>query len=254
MNKELRFNEENLKSTDRNVEGYAIVFNSDSNVLYDSKRNVRFIERIVPEAIQGVIERSDIIAVLNHNKDRGVLARSKKGTGSLSIEVDERGVKYRFDAPHTALGDEVLEGINRGDITSNSFRFTIAENGEKWDRVNNMLYRTITKIGAIYDFSLVYSPAYEDALIIDSRSLDDFLENEQRDSDSIINEEDNINNKETEESEDLPIENESEEVVDNEVKEEERSENQISASEIDEYINKMNNEVNEIRKRIYKNK
>lgn len=252
MNKEIRFYEEDLKLKDRTIEGYAIVFNSNSNILYDSKKNVSFIERIAPEAIEGVIEQSDIKVVLNHNIDRGVLARSNKGNGSLSISIDEKGVKYSFEAPHTALGDEVLEGINRGDITSNSFQFIIAENGERWERVNNMLYRTITKIGKIFDFSPVYSPAYNDAIIIDSRSLDEFLENEQRGSESEITEEDNKDIKEEEVIEETPIENEPEEFVDIEVKEEERSENQISASEIDEYINKMNYELNEIRKRIYK--
>ena len=71
-----------IKPESRTVEGYALVFNSDSNDLGG------FIERINPDALEGVIERSDVLCLLNHNEDKGVLARSKKGEGSLTLEVD----------------------------------------------------------------------------------------------------------------------------------------------------------------------
>lgn len=66
----------------RSVSGYAIVFNSDSNDLGG------FVERIAPEALNGVIEKSDVLCLLNHNEDKGVLARSKNGEGSLTLEID----------------------------------------------------------------------------------------------------------------------------------------------------------------------
>ena len=72
-----------------------------------------------------MIEKSDILCLLNHNEDKGVLARSKFGVGSLSLSVDSTGLKYRFDAPNTAVGNELLEGLRRGDISTSSFAFTI---------------------------------------------------------------------------------------------------------------------------------
>jgi len=63
----------------RLVTGYAIVFNSDSNDLGG------FTERINPNALNGVIEKSDVLCLLNHNEDKGVLARSNKGEGSLTL-------------------------------------------------------------------------------------------------------------------------------------------------------------------------
>ena len=94
----------------RAVEGYALVFNKHSKDLGG------FTEIIEPTALDGVLEKSDILCLLNHNEDRGILARSKYGEGSLELVIDEIGLKYRFDAPSTTLGDELLEGLKRGDM------------------------------------------------------------------------------------------------------------------------------------------
>lgn len=149
----------------REVEGYAIVFNSESNDLGG------FREVIEPRALEGVIEKSDILCLLNHNEDKGVLARSNKGIGSLVLEVDEKGLKYAFEAPNTALGDELLEGLRRGDITASSFAFTVGN--DAWTKREDGTYlRTITNIRELFDVSPVYRPAY-DATSVDTRGLDE---------------------------------------------------------------------------------
>lgn len=148
----------------RTVEGYASVFNSKSRDLGG------FTEIIDPSAFEGVIERSDVLALLNHDQDRGVLARSRKGVGSLTLSIDERGLKYSFDAPHTALGNELIEGLKRGDISTSSFAFTVS--GEKWTKEPDGTYlRTITQIDKLFDVSPVYNEAYEDTSVA-LRSLD----------------------------------------------------------------------------------
>ena len=139
----------------RTVEGYAIVFNSLSEDLGG------FREQILPEAVDGVLERSDILALLNHDKSKGVLARSRYGKGSLTLEIDEKGLKYRFEAPHTALGDEVLEYLRRGEITSSSFAFTINE--DIWEKTGEEYIRTIKSFKQLYDVSPVFEPAYQAA-------------------------------------------------------------------------------------------
>mgnify|MGYP003292706462 FL=1 len=148
----------------RKVEGYASVFNSRSKDLGG------FTEIIDPSAFEGVIERSDVLALLNHDQDRGVLARSRKGVGSLMLTIDERGLHYSFDAPHTALGNELIEGLKRGDISTSSFAFTVS--GEKWTKEEDGSYlRTITQIDKLFDVSPVYNEAYEDTTVA-LRSLD----------------------------------------------------------------------------------
>lgn len=92
------------------------------------------------------------------------MARSKYGDGSLLLEVDDKGVRYMFEAPKTALGDELLEYLKRGDITSSSFAFTIDKNdstAERWTKKDGIIYRDIYKIDRLYDVSPVFQPAYE---------------------------------------------------------------------------------------------
>ena len=150
----------------RTVSGYAIVFNSDSNDLGG------FIERIDPTSLDGVVEKSDVLCLLNHNEDRGVLARSNKGEGSLTLEIDEIGLKYTFEAPNTALGDELLEGLRRGDISTSSFAFTVRK--DSWSKLENGTYlRTINSINELFDVSPVYRAAYDATSVkADSRGLD----------------------------------------------------------------------------------
>ena len=106
----------------------------------------------------------------NHDQDRGVLARSRKGVGSLTLSIDDRGLKYSFDAPNTALGNELIEGLKRGDISTSSFAFTVS--GEKWTKEEDGRYlRTITQIDKLFDVSPVYNEAYEDTSVA-LRSLD----------------------------------------------------------------------------------
>lgn len=169
MNKKMNSNIETRASQSfsvesRTIEGYAIVFNSLSHNLGG------FREQILPEAIEGVLEKSCILALLNHDESRGVLARYRNGEGSLELTVDEKGLKYRFEAPHTQLGDELVEGIKRGDITTSSFAFTIADEDWSKDEEGGHI-RTIRKFDQLYDISPVYREAYGDTSVA-LRNLD----------------------------------------------------------------------------------
>lgn len=144
-------NEDNEKRT---VEGYALLFGVNSD-------NLGFEEVIERGALDGVLGKSDVFALLNHDRSKGILARAKNGNGSLSLEVDSKGLRYRFEAPKTALGNELLENLRRGEIDQSSFAFTVADGGEKWERQKNGIWkRTISKFERIYDVSPVYNAAY----------------------------------------------------------------------------------------------
>lgn len=155
----------------RHIEGYGSVFNERSLDLGG------FVEMIAPGAFDGVIDRSDVKCYLDHNPEKGILARSRNGKGSLSLVVDEKGLRYEFDAPHTNLGDEVVEGLKRGDYSQSSFAFTVDD--EIWTKEEDGTYlRTITKIGGLYDVSIVANPAYEGTSVA-LRSLDAFKAQEE---------------------------------------------------------------------------
>lgn len=151
------------------ISGYAIVFNSRSVLLYG-----QFYETILPASMNGVINRSDCMALLDHNRSRGILGRSKFGKGTLSLSVDKRGVFTEFTPPETSLAEEVKEYINRGEIDSMSFEFRLAEEGDKWQEIAGGKYeRTILKFDQILDVSLVFNAAYP-ATTAAVRSLDEF--------------------------------------------------------------------------------
>lgn len=174
MEKEIRCidaasSEIRLVKRTRRIEGYGIVFNKESKDLGGFK------EIILPEAVDGVLERSDILALLNHDESRGILGRSTNGEGTLDLTIDKTGVKYGLEAPDTVLGDEVLSGVRRGDIRTSSFAFSVSD-GQKWEKRDDGTYlRTITKFDGIYDVSPVYREAYADTTVA-IRSLNQIKE------------------------------------------------------------------------------
>lgn len=151
----------------RTVEGYAVVFNSQSE-------DLGFYETINPAAItEEVLMRSDVFCLFNHDQDK-VLARSKYGTGSLQLQLDEQGLKYTFQAPNTDIGNSILEYLKRGDIDSSSFAFTVStdEGSEVWTTgTDGRQYREILKIDELHDVSPVWNPAYT-STSVSQRTLD----------------------------------------------------------------------------------
>jgi len=154
-------------SESRKIEGYAAVFNSDSEDLGG------FIERIAKGAFSDAVKNSDVRALFNHDNNM-ILARTKSGT--LKIYEDNKGLKYEFEAPNTTAGNDVLEMIKRGDISQSSFGFTV-ENDD-WEQRDGKTYRTITKVKRLYDVSPVTFPAYPDATVA-VRKLDSFQQDKE---------------------------------------------------------------------------
>lgn len=145
----------------RTIEGYAIVFGQESEVLFDKSKRRRFIEIIQPGAVtQELLERSDVKALLEHNSER-MLARSFNGKGTLTLSVDSHGVKYRFAAPATQDGDYSVEMVRRGDLFGSSFAYATGEKNVRYEkRADGMLMRYVNKIEWIGDVSIVSDPAY----------------------------------------------------------------------------------------------
>lgn len=225
--REIRNNEQiNSSSENRHVSGYAVVFNSESKDLGG------FTEIISRSAIsQETLDNSDILFLLDHNKNRGILARSKNGNGSLKMEIDDRGVKFSFEAPETSLGEEILIGLRRGDISQCSFAFTVAE--DRWEkRSDGSILRTIENINELYDMSLVFNPAYDATIAVNKRGLEELMKEEE-----IRNQEEEKEVKETEEKQpenDTPKEEEKEEKSAEEETEKETSEEEDKENKTDE--------------------
>lgn len=167
---------------ERTIEGYAVVFNQESRIMFDKEKKRFFIEKIAPGAISPeLLQRSDVKALLEHNSER-LLARSYRGAGSLALTIDDYGVKYRFEAPDTVDGDTALALVKRGDFFGSSFAYTADEKeGVRYEkRSDGMLLRTVNAASGFYDISIVSNPAYF-GTDVSVRSLDGYFEPEKVD-------------------------------------------------------------------------
>lgn len=161
MNVEIRSiaNQPTASEDSRRIEGYAVVWDSPSRVLRE--KGMSFVETIERGAItEELIANSDVKCLYNHNGD-ALLARSNKGVGTLALTLDEVGLRYSFDAPHTVDGDKVLDLVRRGDLAGSSFAFaTIGEGGVRYYKEGCVQHRAVSRIDYLGDVSPVVDPAY----------------------------------------------------------------------------------------------
>lgn len=145
------------------IEGMAIVFNKPSEPLYEDERMI-IREVIAPEAVtREFLDAQDILCTLYHDNDR-ILARSKRGQGSLEYEVTDEGVKFRLSPPDTSDGKTALELVRSGDIDGCSFAFYVdpdkQERTEGKENGKKLVTFTIRAMEGITDFTLTPRPAY----------------------------------------------------------------------------------------------
>lgn len=155
----------------RTITGYAILFGVPSAPLWsDETGEAR--EVIAPGAVtRELLDGSDIKFTMFHDRQL-LLARSNTGSGTLSYTVDEKGVRFEFDAPATVDGDKALELVRRGDLQGCSFTFGTRYYDEdfvgrtaKAANGRTEITYTVKAITDIYDFTLAADPAYPDTSV-----------------------------------------------------------------------------------------
>ena len=153
--------------------GYAAVFNSDSEPL-------PFIERIMPGAFRKSLKsRNNIRMYLNHDSSM-LLATSRAKT--LRLMEDERGLKVEADLPDTTIGRDLSTLIQRGDVDSMSFGFSVPPKGDSWSDDGSV--RELKEV-RLYEVSVVTGfPAYQ-ATSASVRSLDMLAERTAADADKL---------------------------------------------------------------------
>jgi hypothetical protein len=153
--------------------GYAAVFNSDSEPL-------PFIERIMPGAFRKSLKsRNNIRMYLNHDSSM-LLATSRAKT--LRLMEDERGLKVEADLPDTTIGRDLSTLIQRGDVDSMSFGFSVPPKGDSWSDDGSV--RELKEV-RLYEVSVVTGfPAYQ-ATSASVRSLDQLAERTATDADKL---------------------------------------------------------------------
>ena len=160
---DMQFRAEETEDNKMEIKGYAAVFNSPETYGYT--------EVIADTAFDGA-DMSDVVLRYNHNDSFMVLARTRNK--SLDLNVDEKGLY--MDA---RLQDDITEhrnifnAIKSGLIDKQSFAFVVEEDDYDYDTDT----RTITKIGKVYDVSVVDQPFYNATDVSVARSEnDEFME------------------------------------------------------------------------------
>ncbi len=140
------------------VEGRAIVYDSPALIFeYDG---VKYYEVISRGALDGA-DLKDTPFKYNHSDSVMVMARTRNGT--LELKPDNQGLTIRAKLANTTSGRDLYELVRRKDIDKMSFAFTVADDGEDYDKKTHT--RTITKFKRIWDVSAVDTPAYSDTSI-----------------------------------------------------------------------------------------
>lgn len=143
--------------------GYPAVFNLPSV-------DIGWIEFLAPGCFSEALKdpELDACALFNHQSDY-LLGRTANGT--LRLYETEYGLQSFVDLiPNDGLSDAIAQRVHRGDISGQSFCFTVAEDNWVYNE-DGSTHRTIIKIDKLYDVGPVTYPAYPDTTIsIDTRS------------------------------------------------------------------------------------
>lgn len=137
------------------VEGYATTFDDSYELFRDG--NYIVMEKVDRDAFKET-DMSDVIFQIDH--EGRVYARTRNK--SLSLEIDEHGLKTRADLGLTESSRSVYQDIDAGLYDRMSFAFTVnRESYEEEDRDDGtvILTRTILGVGKLYDVSAVSFPA-----------------------------------------------------------------------------------------------
>lgn len=129
------------------VEGYAARF-EDETVIGGA-----FTEKLSRSAFEGT-DMANTVALFNHDMNMP-LARAGKG---LELEVDEKGLKYRFELGEQSYAKDLAENIKRGIVSTSSFGFTVKE--DSWEQRDGKNVRTLEAIDVLFDVSPTTQGAY----------------------------------------------------------------------------------------------
>jgi HK97 family phage prohead protease len=129
--------------------GYAAVFNSPSEPL-------PFIERIAPGAFSRSLKsKNNVRMYMNHDSSM-LLATTRAKT--LRLSEDSKGLFVDASLPDTSIGRDLSVLMQRGDVNSMSFGFTVPSGGDMWS--DDGQSRELRQI-KLYEVSVVTGfPAY----------------------------------------------------------------------------------------------
>lgn len=158
----LQFRAETTEEEKMEIKGYAVVFNSPETYGYTE---------VIDEHALDETDMNDVVLRYNHDESFMVLARTRNG--SLKLKKDEKGLFMEATLQNNITEHRnIFNAIDSGLIDKQSFAFTVEE--DEYDYETDT--RTITKIGKLFDVSVVDQPFYNATDVSVASKNDDFLE------------------------------------------------------------------------------
>lgn len=161
MQYEKRFLTDEIRASEDSgiITGYAARFNSPSRDLGG------FVEVIERGAFKRTLQEDaqDVLALVEHDPSK-VLASIRAGT--LTLEEDERGLRFELTPADTTYARDLLELVRTGNVAGASFRFAPHAGGARMDMSTSPVpTRTLTSV-RLKEVSVVTSwPAYPDTSV-----------------------------------------------------------------------------------------
>ena len=160
---DIQFRAEDTEDNKMEIKGYAAVFNSPETYGYT--------EVIAPTAFDDA-DLSDVVLRYNHEDTFMILARTRNK--SLKLNVDDKGLYMNATLQDDiSQHRDIFNAIKSELIDKQSFAFVVDEDSYDYDTDT----RTITKIGKVFDVSVVDQPFYNatDVSVARDISNDEFL-------------------------------------------------------------------------------
>lgn len=144
---ELRALDINNENEEMIVEGYAAVFETETDL--------GWCKEVISRDAFNDCNMNDCVLKYNHNDNCLILARTRNK--SLELTVDNKGLKVRAKLIDTTQNRDIYKMIKAGLLDKMSFAFSVRK--QEWDYENDI--RRITEISQLFDVSVVDVPAYE---------------------------------------------------------------------------------------------
>lgn len=167
MPEEYRVKQEGGEGESNRLVGYALLYNTPSNPIYDPDSRSTYVEILQPGCFtRSLAENPDIRAYVAHDKKK-ILGRV--GANTLGLEPDGIGMKFWLDLDDTSHATDLKKSIRRKDLDGVSFgmknvKSTIRKGGKYPLRIVHEA--TLTEISPGVD-----RPAYSEA-VAELRSLE----------------------------------------------------------------------------------
>jgi len=149
------FSVRTLANGQKQVSGYAIVWNSRSEELDG------FVEICSPKMLTRTLRENPDVLVLRDHKQELLLGRTTAGT--LQLRTDGKGLAFTVTLPDTAIGDDTYQNVKLGNLSGCSFGFVTVDDSWTVDNDGNVV-RTLLDVD-LFEISITSFPAYQETTV-----------------------------------------------------------------------------------------